>query len=388
LDDGRAVLHPIRAGWRWTGDCLEYCKRWAMEDEGVTPLERTKRVLEATMAGLDTQLTFTMETEEDYKDNWLPTLDTNIRVEEDNKIVYKFYEKPMQNNTVLHKTTAMPEDNKIRCLSNDLIRRMLNTTELLEDNIRCKIVDDYAQKLFNSGYGLAQVRRIVMSGLKGYEAKLLESRTAGGRSLHQQARESSARRQRKKLTAKSDWFRPEGKTAKNKEMPTRDNQYQDGSEGGLDDIRSGGGSRRQDGTAPPKKDTTMKGKRLKNTMNEKPRTTSVMFVEQTQGGLLAARLREAEQGLVGLTGFHIKMVERGGSKLSDLLPNSNPWAGGNCGREGCITCGQGGDRLPDCFKRSILYESACTPCNPGGIKPGDKEGGLEDKRLEPSIYVG
>ena len=180
----------------------------------MSPLERTKRVLEATMVGLDVQLTFTMETEEDFEDNWLPTLDTSLRVMEDNRIVYKFFEKPMQKNTVLHKTTAMPEDQKIRCLSNDLIRRMSNTSELLEDGLRREIVDSYGQKLVNSGYGVEQARRIVLSGLKGYESKLVESRKVGGRPLHLKARESSARRYRKKLTAKSDWFRKEGKTNK------------------------------------------------------------------------------------------------------------------------------------------------------------------------------
>ena len=294
----------------------------------------------------------------------------------------------MQKNTVLHKTTAMPEDQKIRCLSNDLIRRMSNTSELLEDGLRREIVDSYGQKLVNSGYGVEQARRIVVSGLKGYESKLVESRKVGGRPLHLKAKESSARRYRKKLTAKSDWFRKEGKTnkgAKNTKMERGhsvgevDNELNPG--GG----NMGGTTRRKMGTAPPKIKSMVDQKKKQPTQ---PRTTTVMFVEQTRGGLLAARLKEVEQRLVEMTGFHVKMVERGGVKLSELLPNSNPWAGGNCGRTGCVTCGQGGERLPDCFKRSILYESACVTCNPGGEMPEDKNGGLVDKRLEPSIYVG
>jgi hypothetical protein len=97
-------------------------------------------------------------------------------------------------------------------------------------------------------------------------------------------------------------------------------------------------------TPPPK---TKTGK-------EDIRTTSVLFVEQTRKGELAANLRQVEQRLQELTGFHIKVVERGGSKLSHLLANTNPWAGGNCGRQGCVTCEQGGDRLPPCTKRSII----------------------------------
>ena len=69
---------------------------------------------------------------------------------EDNLIIYKFFEKPMTANTVLHQRTAMPEDSKIRSLANDLTRRMLTTSERVPDSIRREIVDMYAQKLLNS----------------------------------------------------------------------------------------------------------------------------------------------------------------------------------------------------------------------------------------------
>jgi hypothetical protein len=39
-------------------------------------------------------------------------------------------------------------------------------------------------------------------------------------------------------------------------------------------------------------------------------TTSVMFVEQSKRGKLAAKLREVEQSLEGILVFHVKMEER------------------------------------------------------------------------------
>ena len=100
------------------------------------------------MQGIEDFLEFTTETEEEF-DGWLPSLDTNLAVNEDNLIIYKFFEKPM---TVLHQRTAMPEDSKIRSLANDLTRRMLSTSERVSDSTRREIVDMYAQKLLNSGY--------------------------------------------------------------------------------------------------------------------------------------------------------------------------------------------------------------------------------------------
>ena len=89
-----------------------------------------------------------------------------------------------------------------------------------------------------------------------------------------------------------------------------------------------------------------------------------------------------------MMGFRTKIVEGVGSKLKNLLPNSNPWKGTGCSREGCIPCAQPGDRKQDCRKRNIVYESKCVLCNPD-VEKYQKDGKeLEDKRETPSIYVG
>ena len=59
---------------------------------------------------------------------------------------------------------------------------------------------------------------------------------------------------------------------------------------------------------------------------------TVLFVEQTRGGRLMKALKEVEARLSGMLGFRTKIVERGGTSLKDLLPNTNPWAGTSCGR--------------------------------------------------------
>ena len=71
-----------------------------------------------------------------------------------NQILFKYFEKPMSSDTVLNIRTAMSEDSKMRSLANELIRRMMTTSEKVSMEVRRKVVDDYAQKLFNSGYRL------------------------------------------------------------------------------------------------------------------------------------------------------------------------------------------------------------------------------------------
>ena len=49
MDDGRAALYGFKAGWRWTMGRIKFCKRWEKEDEGLSGLEITKKILEGTM---------------------------------------------------------------------------------------------------------------------------------------------------------------------------------------------------------------------------------------------------------------------------------------------------------------------------------------------------
>ena len=72
--------------------------------------------------------------------------------------------------------------------------------------------------------------------------------------------------------------------------------------------------------------------------NPRKKVKSVMFVPYTKHSELATRLREDEEKMEALTGYRIKIVEKGGTKLVDILHKANPWAGQDCGREGCLLC--------------------------------------------------
>ena len=142
MDDGRIMLHPIKRGWRWVNGGLLYCIKWEQEDWNRTLLEVTVDVLRDSMRGVADFLQFTYETEADF-DGWLPTLDTNLRVGEQNIISYKYYEKPTTTNTTIRFSTAMAENPKMRSLANDVVRRLLNTREQLPPEYRAEIIDGY-----------------------------------------------------------------------------------------------------------------------------------------------------------------------------------------------------------------------------------------------------
>ena len=89
-------------------------------------------------------LSFTTETGDDYSDGWLPTLDCSIKVDSGtNKILYKFYEKETASKRTVQRSTAMTEDTKIQVVSNDLLRRLMNTSDDLGEEEKMNVVTEY-----------------------------------------------------------------------------------------------------------------------------------------------------------------------------------------------------------------------------------------------------
>ena len=108
----------------------------------MTGLEKMIQIMEVMMNSMCSFLKLTMESCLDFN-GVFPTLDLIIWVRmEDNKTMNSFYSKPMANSKELN----------------------------IEERIR--VVDEYAMKVVNSGYGLKQTRNIIVGGLTGYERKM------------------------------------------------------------------------------------------------------------------------------------------------------------------------------------------------------------------------
>ena len=100
----------------------------------------------------------------------------------------------------------MEENSKMGILGNEVIRRMLNIWGDSMDEVRRNVIDEYAVKIMTSGYTVEQARRIILSGLRGYEARV-KRRREGGIPLYRTSEDSGATRAKKKLLGKSTWFK-------------------------------------------------------------------------------------------------------------------------------------------------------------------------------------
>ena len=147
MDDARTLLPPFKAGWRWVDGEIKYCKRWEREDKDIPGLERTKMILASSMGVVEPYLEFTTETEDDFEDKWLPTLDTALKISKDNQILFKFWEKPTNSRRMVDKRTAMGENQKVQILTQEVIRRLANTKDGLRKEEYTTIIDSFSQKL-------------------------------------------------------------------------------------------------------------------------------------------------------------------------------------------------------------------------------------------------
>ena len=351
VDDIRTLTTALKKGKRWNEreKKFEFREDWRQEDEiaGESTTKRMAREIKKVMDSIYPNLSFEMETAEDFRNERLPTLDFSMWLDQCENgmqsIKYTFYEKEINTKFCIMEKSAVAEKSKISSLTQEVIRRMVNTCGDMEQGERNAILESFIEKLKVSGYKKAQIKEIITCGLKGYQTKI-ERADREGRALHRGAAQTIGKRQKKKLLEKTQWYR-------------RKRTEEDEAEAEMTKEKT----RRTDWN---KKKTEKKMEKIEKM--EKMEIKSVLFVPRTRNGELAKRLRQEEEQLSRMTGYKVKIVERGGMQVKNILHKSNPWEGQLCGRGGCLVCAQGGEGGGQCSKRNILYKTTCLACKEKG----------------------
>ena len=180
-----------------------------------------------------------------------------------------------------------------------------------------------------------------------------------------------------KLTKKQEWFKSREKHWKRKlQVKEKELAEQSKQADSLDSGPRGGGvpgqSRTQGGSgcgegrggAEPRLRQDSKVSIPANS-----RTEGVLFVPHTPESLLAKMLQKEEDTFFTLHQCAwVKVVERGGTRLQDLLGRKDPWAKTSCGKSDCMVCEarikpKGGEEAPTaCCRENVCYEICCDRC--------------------------
>ena len=223
-----------------------------------------------------------------------------------------------------------------------------------------------------------EAREVTVCGIVGWRRKL-ERRQKKGQNQFMEAEETLEKRTRDKLLEKTNWY----KTNMKRKAEDEESQFQ------------------YNPTMKRRKRMQADNKNKNNkSSSSKAKVKSVMFVPFTRHSELATRLRENEEQMEKMTGYRMKIVERGGTKLVDILHKANPWAGEDCDRKGCLLCTtkrmEGKTNTQDCRKRNCVYETTCLTCKERADKRiEERMVGMDNKRIDEEkkkvksyIYIG
>ena len=290
----------------------------------------------------------------------MPTLDFELWLEKDGEINHSYFQKPMKTPYVVMKRSAISQHQKMSILSNEVVRRLsnINHKRAPKEEI-VKHMEVFITEMVTSGYGRGETREIVAAGMLGWQRKM-KRREEEGR-IYRSARSTLPMRCRKKLLEKTSWYKQKRKREEDEE----------------DEIGEKKRRKKLGGATEKKKNVQSSGK-----------VKAVMFTPYTHQSELAKELRQAETKLEELTGYKLKVVERAGMRLEDLIRKSDPWEGIDCYREACLLCKTkektDKNRSQECTKRSLVYEIWCMDCEKMEEERIKGEAG-ENKELEKEL---
>ena len=347
VDDVDTLVENLPPGARWKEDKITFDQADAEEDKdaGTSKEEVTMNVWGKIASTLVPGVEFTVDFPANHKNGRVPVLYFEVWCEETpvegtpgetkQTVMYSFFEKEVSNPKVMDRESAIPHKMMIATMTQEGVRRLLNMSRDLPDTEKCEVLSKYMRKLQLSNYSQALRENILQSAVATYRKKL-RAEELGIRPLHREGGHDAANRRRAKITARESWYKTKTNCWK-KRLAAEETRLQSTKGAtGQHNTRAGQTTdkvRGQEGTERGHKHRTL------DKSSTERRTEGILFVPHTPGGKLAQEIQRDEDNFSTLhKTARVKVVERGGKKLIDILGRKDPWAPQNCGRSECLIC--------------------------------------------------
>ena len=307
-DDILIALEALEKGTVFVDGKLTIDEKRKMDDENKSDTQVTLEILKDIAESVDPMLKFTIDTPCSYSDGKMPALDikVSVNIAESFRIDYEFFEKPTRNPRVILADSALSAASKRTILTQECLRRIRNTKVELGLEIRNKHLSDFMLKLKNSGYSTKYRMEILNSAVKAFE-KMLENDRKGIKPLFRDRNWNKEERLESKKNKKINWYKDGGKS---------NNKYK-----------------------------------------------SVLFVPPTPGGILARELKIREEELNRNSQERIKIVEKGGIKVENILTKKDPFVKEKCSEKLCPICKTDTQKMNIlCNPNNVVYRWTCCTC--------------------------
>ena len=344
VDDIRIYIFPINNGWRWEKN------RWKFDGNTLDDLSnenRTKQEICKSFNSIMEGISLTMECEWEFDNHFLPTLDFQTHVRDDYEIEFKFFSKPMGSGLVIQAGTALSQQTVFTSLRQDLVRRLLNISPHIDQEIRLEIIEGYIQSMVNSGHKLPFIKSIVLQGITRYlymvERSTMQHDRPEYTPLYRARGFKSTERIMRKKVNRYMWY-----TEKDFKDPYR-NVWKFR-------VRRRGDKVHKHWMNKLTTNNCSKGKEI-------PITTT-MYVPSSCGGKMIKKIQEVEDRLLKESTWRPKLLEKAGVPLANIFRQRFPLSIGCPLAEKCVVCD--GDSIK-CSPKGVVYEAVCRTCK---LKPG------------------
>ena len=234
-------------------------------------------------------------------DNKMPILDMKVWAEDkDGFIMFQHYQKPMSCKKIMHAKSALSASCKKSVHTQEIIRRLLNSSLRLDWNREvAPVVSTYMARMMQADYPEKYRKDTLCRSLRIYD-KMVHDNNNGVRPIYRPKNWNHVQRRQDRDKKKSNW------------------------------------STRGGHVAP-------------------------IFVPPTPEGQLAKAIRdivdrEAEDGV------RFKIVESGGASILSKVQKSNPTATAGCDSADCLPCQTGRGGGGDCRSCGVNYQIECQLC--------------------------
>ena len=283
-DDINLVAEAVEKGTKWLDGKLTIDETKRLEDKDKSDSKVTIEVIKEIANNVDPMIRLTSQTPCNFEGGMLPILDVKVKINknEGNRLDFEFFEKPTKHPKVILMDSALSFSQKRTILTQECLRILRNTKIELGPEVQKKYLDKFMLKLKMSGYDQKFRMEILDSALKAFE-KMKTDDEMGIKPMYRSRDWNFEERTRNKSMKKLGWW---------------------------------------------------------NSKHSKIKYTSVLFVTPTPGGILVKDLKQREEEINKNSDERVKIVEKGGMKIKDMLETKNPFKnkGSKCVQPTCPLC--------------------------------------------------
>ena len=337
IDDIRIYMKPIRKGWYWHNG-------WKFDLHKVDdrdPETRTKEEMNKSFNEIIHFLKFTTEGQQDFPNNYLPTLDFQTQVGDNGLILYKHFDKPMTSNLCIQNGTALSKTTIFSSLRQDLCRRLLNTSVFENENIFFQVVSHFIQRMVNGGHKYSFIKSVVLQAITRHKYMQERDKRLPGDPKYQPLYRSKLYKRDERMILKRiefcTWY--------------KDNELGDPYRKGWKKyVRRKGGNIRNN----------LSSKYSSSSTEVEKKFTTVLFVPATIDSQLMNMISEEEEKISKGLNWNVKILEKSGTPLNTMLTRKFPIKIGCPYGTECSACDN--DTIK-CTPKGIVYRAKCMSCS-------------------------